>query len=63
MALKKTDQSLYKKITFNKFGFKQWEFNRAEKTCSCRGFLKHAICPQSLGFSHMKDLNWFGPKY
>ena len=62
-ALKKIDQSLFKKLNYNKFGYKQWVINRTERTCSCRGFLKHAICPHSLGFSHMKDLNWFGPKY
>jgi len=59
----KIDQSLFKKITSNKFSYTKWVINRTEKSCSCRGFLKHAICPHSLAFSHMKDLNWFGPKY
>ena len=27
------------------------------------GFKKNAICLHSLGYSHLKDLNWFGPKF
>ena len=38
IALRKIDQSLYKKLTFEKFGYKQWTINRTERTCSCRGF-------------------------
>ena len=34
--------------------------NIKECSCSCRGFLKNAICLQRLGYSHLKDLNWFG---
>ena len=26
-------------------------------------FLKNGICLHSLGYSHLKDLNWFGPKF
>jgi len=37
--------------------------NIKECSCSCRGFLKNAICLHSLGYSHLKDLNWFGPKF
>ena len=59
----KLDQSLFKKISYNKFGFKKWVIDRSLKSCSCRGFLKHGICPHSLAFSHLKNFEWFGPKY
>lgn len=62
MALK-LDKSLFKKISMNNYRYKSWIINKNEKCCSCRGFLKHAICQHSLGFSHLKNLQWFGPKY
>jgi len=60
---KKIDKSLFKKVTNIKFSYKRWIINKTEQTCSCRGFLKHAICPHSLALSQIKDWNWFGPKY
>ena len=57
------DKSLFKKITQNKYSLKKWIINKTERSCSCRGFLKLAICPHSLAFSHLKNLEWFGPKY
>ena len=62
-AALKLDKSLFKKISYLKYGFKNWTINIKEKCCSCRGFLKCAICPHSLAFSHLKNLDWFGPKY
>ncbi len=60
---KKIDKSLFKKVTNIKFSYKRWIINKTEQTCSCRGFLKHAICLHSLALSQIKDWNWFGPKY
>ncbi len=57
---KSLDKSLFKKI---KFTFKTCIIDVVERTCSCRGFLKHAICSHSLALSHIKDWDWFGPKY
>lgn len=62
-AALKLDKGLFKKISQNKFSFKRWVINRVEKSCNCRGFLKHAICPHSLAFSHLKNAEWFGPKF
>jgi len=59
----KIDKGLFKKITQNKYAFQNWIINKIEKCCSCRGFLKNAICRHSLAFSHLKNLEWFGPKY
>ncbi len=57
------DKGLFKKIDYKRFMYKNWTINRSEKACSCRMFLKKAICPHALAFSHLKDLNWFGPKF
>ena len=57
------DKSLFKKISYSKYNYNQYTINRVEKTCSCRNFLKHGICPHSLAFSHFKNLEWFGPKF
>jgi hypothetical protein len=57
------DKGLFKKLSFKLFSFKNWTINRSDRTCSCRCFCKNAICSHSLAFSHLKDLNWFGPKY
>ena len=57
------DKGLFKKISFKLFSYKGWTINRADRTCTCRVFCKYAICSHSLSFSHLKDLNWFGPKY
>jgi len=56
------DKSLFKKVTNIKFNYKRWIINKTEQTCSCRSFLKHAICPHSLVLAHIKDWNWFGPE-
>lgn len=47
----KIDKGLFKKITQNKYAFQNWIINKIEKCCSCRGFLKNAICRHSLAFS------------
>ena len=58
------DKSLY-----TKYGYKKVNYNNIcivnikECSCSCRGFLKNGICLHSLGYSHLKDLNWFDPKF
>ncbi len=62
-AALKCDKGVFKKISYCKYSYKRWTINKTEKSCSCRGFLKHGICPHSLAFSHLKDLEWFGPKF
>jgi len=56
------DKSLY-----TKYGYKKVNYNNIcivnIKECSCRCFLKNGIGLHSLGYSHLKDLNWFGPKF
>jgi hypothetical protein len=58
------DKSLY-----TKYGYKKVNYNNIcivnikECSCSCRCFLKNGIGLHSLGYSHLKDLNWFGPKF
>ncbi len=53
------DKGLLKRLVLNYFPTKAGP----DRTCSCRGFCKNAICSHSLSFSHLKDLNRFGPKY
>ena len=60
----KFDKSLFKKSSYNKYNYKKYTLiDRVHKSCSCRGFLKQAICLHSLAFSHLKNLEWFGQKY
>jgi len=59
----KCDKGLFKKKDYKRYMYKTWTIDRIEKTCSCRMFCKQAICPHSLAFSHIKDLNWFGNSY
>ena len=59
----KLDKSLFKKSSYNKYNYKKYTIDRVDKSWSCRGFLKHAICLHSLAFSHLKNLEWFGQKY
>jgi hypothetical protein len=50
----KVDNKVEYKGTNNRF------FIRVDtKSCNCYYFLKHAICPHSLGYSILKGLNWF----
>ena len=58
------DKSLYTKYGSNKVNYNNiCIVNIKECSFSCRGFLKNAICLHSLGYSHLKDFNWFGPKF
>jgi len=46
------DKGLLKRLVLNYFPTKAGP----DRTCSCRGFCKNAICSHSLSFSHLKDL-------
>ena len=34
-----------------------------KKCCSCKHFLKYAICPHVIAYSNINQLNWFGDEY
>ena len=57
------DKSLYTKYGSNKLIIIICVANIKEYSCSCRVSLKNGICLHSLGYSHLKDLNWFGQKF
>ena len=35
---------------------------KSEPSCSCFGFLKKAICSHVIAYSHLFEMNWYGPK-
>ena len=35
----------------------------SKRSCSCSLFLKNAICFHALSYSHINDLEWFGPQW
>ena len=54
------DKSLYTKYSSNKVNYSNiCIVNIKECSCICRCFLKNGIGLHSLGYSHLKDLNWF----
>jgi len=66
--LNKKAQNVGKSL-YTKYGSYKVNYNNIcivnikECSFSCRCFLKNGIGLHSSGYSHLKDLNWFGPKF
>jgi hypothetical protein len=37
--------------------------NSIEKSCTCRNYLKYAICHHLVAYSNLNGLNWFDSKF
>ena len=57
----------YKKVDREIYQHRDWLINIKKHTCTCRFFLKYAVCSHILGYMYKNQRvdaeNWFDDKY